>query len=92
MLRKSPSHKGDEDVWATGYKGDMFEVETTEVADTAEWWIRLGEKEWTILSKVYKLLKKKLLAKFNLGLVVKIDYLIKIHYWEIKNMQLILND
>ena len=52
MLRKSPSHKGDEDVWATGYKGDMFEVETTEDADTAEWWIQLGEKEWTILSRV----------------------------------------
>ena len=51
-LRKSPSHKGDEDVWATDYKGDMFEVETTEEPVMAEWWIQLGKKEWTISIKV----------------------------------------
>ena len=51
-LRKTSSHKGDEDVWATDYKGDMFEVVTTEVPFMVEWWIQLGKKEWTISIKV----------------------------------------
>ena len=52
-MRKTSSHKGDEDVWATDYKGDMFEVETTEEPVMAEWWIQLGKKECTISIKVF---------------------------------------
>ena len=51
-MRKTSSHKGSEDVWATDYKGDMFEVETTEEPVMVEWWIQLGKKEWTISIKV----------------------------------------
>ena len=47
-LRKSSSHRGSEDVWATGYKGDMFEVETSERIRWVEWWIQLGNKGWRV--------------------------------------------
>ena len=51
-LRKTSLHKRDEDVWATDYRGDMFEVVTIKEPVMVEWWIQLGKKEWTISIKV----------------------------------------